>query len=119
MIKESDMIKASDLKVGDKICSVNGIEYEVIENHVGDVLFLFIFNENGRGLHVYNGLHLFYDEDVECAKNTFGIDLLGWYMMIKVSDLKVGDTFLTKRCGICTVIEYVSYVEVYVKLGYM
>ena len=40
-------------------------------------------------------------------------------MMIKVSDLKVGDTFLTKRCGICTVIEYVSYVEVYVKLGYM
>lgn len=29
--------------------------------------------------------------------------------------VKVGDTFLTKRCGICTVIEYVSYVEVYVK----
>ena len=39
--------------------------------------------------------------------------------MIKASDLKGGDTFLTKRCGICTVIEYVSYVEVYVKLGYM
>lgn len=29
--------------------------------------------------------------------------------------VKVGDTFLTKRCGICTVIEYVSYTEVYVK----
>ena len=39
--------------------------------------------------------------------------------LINASDLKVGDTFLTKRCGIYTVIEYVSYVEVYVKLGYM
>ena len=35
--------------------------------------------------------------------------------MTRVSTLKVGDTFLTKCCGTCTVIEYVSYVEVYVK----
>ena len=35
MIKESNMIKASDLKVGDKIISRTGIEYEVIGNHVG------------------------------------------------------------------------------------
>ena len=35
--------------------------------------------------------------------------------MTRASTLKVGDTFLTKCCGICTVIEYVSYVEVYVK----
>ena len=54
------MIKASDLKVGDKIISNTGIEYEVIENHVGDVLF--ILNENGEGGHIYNGLHLLYDD---------------------------------------------------------
>ena len=35
--------------------------------------------------------------------------------MTRASTVKVGDTFLTKCCGICTVIEYVSYVEVYVK----
>lgn len=32
MINTSNMIKASDLKVGDKVCSVNGVEYEVITN---------------------------------------------------------------------------------------
>ena len=35
--------------------------------------------------------------------------------MARASTLKVGDTFLTKCCGICTVIEYVSYVEGYVE----
>ena len=35
--------------------------------------------------------------------------------MTRASTVKVGDTFLTKCCGICTAIEYVSYVEVYVK----
>ena len=60
VIKESNMIKASDLKVGDKIISTTGIEYEVIENHIGDVLF--ILNENGESGHIYNGLHLFYDD---------------------------------------------------------
>lgn len=75
MINASNMIKASDLKVGDKICSVNGIEYEVIENHIGDVLF--IFNENGKGLHIYNGLHLFYDDIdyLDYAKDILNINL--------------------------------------------
>ena len=34
------MIKASDLKEGDKIFSTTGIEYKVISNHVGDVIEL-------------------------------------------------------------------------------
>ena len=77
MINASNMIKASDLKVGDKICSVNGIEYEVIENHVGDVLF--ILNKRDTTKECIAGLHLFYDDidDLDYAKNTFGIDLLG------------------------------------------
>ena len=41
--------------------------------------------------------------------------MLSILSMTRASTLKVGDTFLTKCCGICTVIEYVSYVEVYVK----
>ena len=75
IINTSNMIKASDLKVGDKIISTTGIEYEVIENHVGDVLF--IFNENGKGLHIYNGLHLFYDDIdyLDYAKDILNIDL--------------------------------------------
>ncbi len=35
--------------------------------------------------------------------------------MFNFNGVQVGDTFLTKCCGICIVIEYVSYVEVYVK----
>ena len=75
MIKESGMIKASDLKVGDKICSVNGVEYEVITNHIGDVLF--ILNDNGEGGHIYNGLHLFYDDIdyLDYAKDILNINL--------------------------------------------
>ena len=69
------MIRASDLKVGDKIISTTGIEYEVIENHVGDVLF--ILNENGEAGHIYNGLHLFYDDIdyLDYAKDILNIDL--------------------------------------------
>lgn len=75
MIKESNMIKASDLKVGDKIISNTGIEYEVIENHIGDVIF--ILNENGEAGHIYNGLHLFYDDIdyLDYAKDILNIDL--------------------------------------------
>ena len=75
MIKESNMIKASDLKVGDKIISTTGIEYEVIENHIGDVLF--IVNNNGEAGHIYNGLHLFYDDIdyLDYAKDILNIDL--------------------------------------------
>ena len=75
MIDTSNMIKASDLKVGDKILSNTGIEYEVIENHIGDVLF--ILNENGEAGHIYNGLHLFYDDIdyLDYAKDILNIDL--------------------------------------------
>ena len=75
MINASNMIKASDLKVGDKICSVNGIEYEVIENHVGDVIF--ILNKRDTTKEYLAGLHLFYDEidDLDYAKDILNIDL--------------------------------------------
>ena len=75
MIDSSDMIKASDLKVGDKILSNTGIEYEVITNHVGDVVF--ILNSNGEGGHISNGLHLFYDDIdyLDYAKDILNIDL--------------------------------------------
>ena len=75
MINASNMIKASDLKVGDKICSVNGIEYEVIENHVGDVLF--ILNKRDSTEECLAGLHLFYDDidDLDYVKDILNIDL--------------------------------------------
>ena len=69
------MIKASDLKVGDKIISTTGIEYMVIENHVGDVIF--ILSTKGTGDHLTNGLHLFYDDIdyLDYAKDILNIDL--------------------------------------------
>lgn len=69
------MIKASDLKVGDKILSNTGIEYEVIENHIGDVLF--IINNDGEAGHIYNGLHLLYDDIdyLDYAKDILNINL--------------------------------------------
>ena len=69
------MIKASDLKVGDKIISTTGIEYNVIENHVGDVLF--ILANKGTGDNTSNGLHLFYDDIdyLDYAKDILNIDL--------------------------------------------
>lgn len=69
------MIKASDLKVGDKIISNTGIEYEVIENRVGEVLF--ILNNNCEAGHIYNGLHLFYDDIdyLDYAKDILNINL--------------------------------------------
>lgn len=75
MINTSNMIKASDLKVGDKICSVNGIEYEVIENHVGDVLF--ILNKRDSTKEYIAALHLFYyDIDyLDYAKDILNINL--------------------------------------------
>ena len=75
MINASNMIKASDLKVGDKICSVNGIEYDVIENHIGDVLF--ILNKRYTTKEYIAGLHLFYDDIdyLDFAKDFLNIDL--------------------------------------------
>ena len=75
MVKESNMIKASDLKVGDKIFSTTGIEYNVIANHIGDVLF--ILSNKGTGDHISNGLHLFYDDIdyLDYAKDILNINL--------------------------------------------
>ena len=75
MIRDSDMIKASELKVGDKIRSVNGIEYEVIENHVGDVLY--IINKKDTTKEYIAGLHLFYDDIdyLDYAKDILNINL--------------------------------------------
>ncbi|MEG0407278.1 MAG: hypothetical protein RR623_00265 [Bacilli bacterium] len=75
MINTSNMLKASDLKVGDKICSVNGVEYEVITNHIGYALYITI--TNGTGDHTSNGLHLFYDDIdyLDYAKDILNINL--------------------------------------------
>ena len=69
------MIKARDLKVGDKIRSVNDIEYEVIENHIGDVLF--ILNKRDTTKDYIAGLHLFYDDIdyLDYAKDILNINL--------------------------------------------
>ena len=69
------MIKASDLKAGDRLLSNTGIWYVVIENHIGDVLF--ILNDNSEGGHIYNGLHLFYDDIdyLDYAKDILNINL--------------------------------------------
>lgn len=75
MINTSNMIKASDLKVGDKIFSTTGVEYNVIANHIGDVIF--ILSNKGTGDHTSNGLHLFYDDIdyLDYAKDILNIDL--------------------------------------------
>lgn len=75
MTNTSNMIKASDLKVGDKICSVNGVEYEVVENHIGDVVY--IIRTIDTGDHRDNGLHLFYDDIdyLDYAKDILNINL--------------------------------------------
>ena len=69
------MIKAKDLKIGDKICSTTGIEYEVIENHIGDVLF--IINKRDTTKEYLAGLHLFYDDIdyLDYAKDILNIDI--------------------------------------------
>lgn len=69
------MIKASDLKVGDKIFSTTGIEYEVITNHIGDVLF--ILNKKDTTKEYIAGLHLFYDDIdyLDYAKDILNINL--------------------------------------------
>ena len=75
MIRASNMIKAEDLKVGDKIFSNTGIEYEVIANHIGDVVY--ILRTIDTGDHRDNGLHLFYDDIdyLDYAKDILNINL--------------------------------------------
>ena len=69
------MIKASDLKVGDKIISTTGIEYEVVSNHIGDVVYIIRTIDTGDRLS--NGLHLFYDDIdyLDYAKDILNINL--------------------------------------------
>lgn len=66
------MIKAKDLNVGDKINYGGFKEYIVIYNRYEEPVKRLIIREDN--LH---NVVLFYDEDIEYAKNTFGIDLLG------------------------------------------
>lgn len=75
MIKESNMIKASDLKVFDRIFSVNGVEYEVVENYIGDVLYIINIKETTD--QYVAGLHLFYDDldYLDYAKDVLNINL--------------------------------------------
>lgn len=84
------MIKASDLKVGDMVISTTGIEYKVISNHVGDVIF--ILANKGTGDHTYNGLHLFYDDIdyLDYAKDILNIDL--------TTKLNVNMMYLSNEC---------------------
>ena len=69
------MIKASDLRVGDKILSTSGIEYEVVENYIGDVLYIINIEETTD--QYVAGLHLFYDDIdyLDYAKDILNIDL--------------------------------------------
>ena len=67
------MIKAVELKDGDKIICKDSKEYLVVYNRCYVPLERLILRE-------INSLHnitLFYDADAEYAKDTFGIDLLG------------------------------------------
>lgn len=67
------MIKANDLKVGDKITCKDSKDYLVIYNRNEFPFRRLILREVNS---LYN-IVLFYDYDSEYAKDTFGIDLLG------------------------------------------
>lgn len=70
------LLQASELNVGDFILDDKGKQYEVITNHIDDVIFLLNPNSN-----TYDGFHLFYDdeysEDSErIAKDKFNLELI-------------------------------------------
>ena len=78
MWSTSSMIKASELKEGDKITCADSKEYLVIHNRNElPTKRLILRDISTREVVLFYDVALFYDEDVECAKNTFGIDLLG------------------------------------------
>ena len=52
------LLQASELNVGDFILDDKGKQYEVITNHIGDVIFLLNRNNN-----TYDGFHLFYNDE--------------------------------------------------------
>ena len=72
------MIRAKDLKVGDKITCIDGKEYIVVHNRCDASVKRLTLRYNMCVMEtvLFYDVTLFYDEDVECAKNTFGIDLL-------------------------------------------
>ena len=70
------LLQASELNVGDFILDDKGKQYEVIQNIIGDVIFLLNHNSN-----TYDAFHLFYDdeysEDSErIARVKFNLELL-------------------------------------------
>ena len=78
MINASNMIRAKDLEIGDKITCIDGKEYIVVYNRCDtSVKRLILRYMCVIETVLFYDVTLFYDEDVECAKNTFGIDLLG------------------------------------------
>ena len=67
------MIKAVDLMESDKITCIDSKEYRVVYNRYYAPVKRLILRECGT----LDNMILFYDYDVEYAKDTFGIDLLG------------------------------------------
>ena len=75
MSEDKMLLQASELNVGDFILDNKGKQYEVITNHIDDVIFLLNRNSN-----TYDGFHLFYgdeySEDSErIARVKFGLEL--------------------------------------------
>lgn len=68
------MIKAEDLMESDKITCIDSKEYRVVYNRYYAPVKRLILRECGT---LDNIIFFFYDDDVEYAKNPFGIDLLG------------------------------------------
>ena len=65
------MLKASELK-NQQVVRRDDVEYTVISNHVGDVLFLCNLEAE-----FYDGYHLFYDDPIDVTfAAEFGIDLV-------------------------------------------
>ena len=73
MTRSSSMIKAEDLSEGDKITDNDSKEYLVVYNRCYAPVKRLILRESAS----LDNIILFYGEDVEYAKNTFGINLLG------------------------------------------
>lgn len=76
LLQASETTQASSLNVGDFILDNKGKQYEVIQNVIGDVIFLLNHNSN-----TYDGFHLFYDdeysEDSErIARVKFSLELI-------------------------------------------
>lgn len=67
-------MKLEDIKQGMKLENkINGLTYEVITHHIGDVLFIKLESEDR-----FSAFHLFYDDvdDVDFAEQAFGIILI-------------------------------------------